>query len=177
MGVVLVGRGLFVIVCVNVGGLLVLHSEQPAFETSVRLALGAGNARIVLQAVLEATLLYGCGGIAGAAVSVASMRLLDHAGQFGHLHLSFPVLLFGIGLTIAATALCCLYPLCRVGRANPADVLKSAGHQRAAPQHRQYARRTLVIVQVAASTAMLVIGGLLLHSYARLLQRPPRGAT
>lgn len=163
---------LFVIVCVNVGGLLVLRSAQRAFETSVRLALGAGNARIARQALLETAQLCACGGVAGAVVALASVRLLNHAGQFGHLQVSVPVLLFGIALTIAAAALCCLYPLWRVARANPLDALKSAGHQRTASQHHQYTRRTLVMVQVAASTALLIVGGLLLHTYARLLQTP-----
>ncbi len=163
---------LFVIVCVNVGGLLVLRSAQRAFETSVRLALGAGNGRIARQALLETVLLCACGGISGAAVAVASMRLLNHAGRFGHLELSVPVLVFGICLTIAATTLCCLYPLWRVLRANPLDAMKSAGHQRTASRHRHYTRRTLVIVQVAASTALLIAGSLLIHTYARLLQTP-----
>ncbi|HEX4165321.1 MAG TPA: ABC transporter permease [Bryobacteraceae bacterium] len=163
---------LLVIACVNVGGLLVLRSAERAFEMSVRLALGAGNGRIAGQALLEMALLCACGGIAGAGVAVASMRLLNQAGQFGRLQLSVPVLLFGIVVTIAAATLCSLYPLWRVAQANPLDAMKSAGHQRTASHHRQHTRRTLIVVQVAASTALLIVGGLLLHTYARLLETP-----
>lgn len=163
---------LFLIVCINVGSLLVLRSAQRAFETAVRLALGAGIGRMIREALVETALLCACGGIGGAAVAIAGMRLLNQGGHFGRLQLSVPVLLFGMGLTIVAAALCCLYPMWRAGRANPFDAMKSAGHQRTASQHRQYTRRTLVVLQVAASTAMLIVGGLLLHTYARLLQTP-----
>jgi predicted permease len=163
---------LFVIVCVNVGGLLVLRSAQRAFETSVQLALGAGTGRIARQAVLQTALICAFGGIAGAAIAVACTRLLNYGGQFGRLQLSVPILLFGVGLTIAAGMFCSLYPLWRIIRADPLDAMKSAGHQRTASHRRQYTRRTLVVTQVAASTALLIVGDLLLHTYARLLQTP-----
>ncbi len=163
---------LFAIVCVNVGGLLVLRSTQRAFEFSVRLALGAGVLRIAQGSILEVGTICTMGGIAGAFTAALGVRLLNVSGQFGRLHVSFPVLAFGIALTLAAAAFCSVYPLWRATRSNPVNAMSAGGHQRTESHSRQYVRRTLVVIQVAASTALLIVAGLLLHTYTRLLQTP-----
>jgi putative ABC transport system permease protein len=105
-------------------------------------------------------------------VASAAIRMFNFSGRFGELEMSFPVLLFGLSLAVIASAICCLYPLWRVTRATPLGAMAAAGHQRTASRNRQVGRRTVVIVQVAASTALLVIGGLVLHNYSRILKMP-----
>jgi len=163
---------LFVIVCVNVGGLLVLRSTQRAFEVAVRRALGAGVLRVARQSILEVLLICALGGIAGLAMAALSMRLLNLSGQFGELHFSAPVFGFGVMLTAASAAFCSAYPFWKAMRSDPAEALNAGGYQRTESHNKQYVRRMLVVVQVAASTALLLIGGLLLHTYIRLLQTP-----
>ena len=163
---------LFLIVCLNVGGLLMLEFSERHFEMSVRLALGAGALRLALQALRETALLCALGCGLGALVASLASRLLTISGQFGKVEVSLPVLIFGLSLSISAVIVCCLYPLWQVLHASPWDAMTVAGHQRTTSRNRQAARRTIVIVQVAASTALLVIGGLVLHNYSRLLKMP-----
>ncbi len=163
---------LFVIVCVNVGSLLLLRSAERAFETSVRLALGARWLHIARQSLIEVFAICTVGGCSGLLIALAAIRLLNRSGQFGDLHLVAPVFAFGAAMTILTTAFCAVYPIWAVTRSNPADALNTGGHQRTGARANQYWRRFLVAVQVAASTVLLALGGLLLHSYTQLLRVP-----
>lgn len=163
---------LFLIVCLNVGGLLMLEFSERGLEMSVRLALGSSSLRLALQCVLETGLLCALGCAAGAFIASVAVRLLNLSEQFGELEISFPVLLFGLSLAVVAAIICCLYPLWRVLQATPLEAMSTAGHQRTASRNRQFGRRMIVVIQVAASTALLVIGGLVLHNYSSILQMP-----
>ena len=68
---------LLLMVCSNVGSLLLARSAAHAKETAVRLALGATRLRITLQRLLETLLLTFIGGGAGAALSYAVIPLLS----------------------------------------------------------------------------------------------------
>ena len=163
---------LFAIVCLNTGSLLLLRSTERAFETSVRLALGAGWLRVVRQSLAEVAVICFLGGAAGLLIALAAMRFLSRSEQFGDLHFAAPVFAFGAALTVLTAAVCAVYPIWAVARSNPSDALNTGGHQRTGSRGKQYWRRALVTVQVAASTVLLAMGGLLLHSYAQLLQTP-----
>src|SRR5215470_14397497 len=67
---------LLLLVCSNVGGLLLARSAAHAKETAVRLALGATRMRIGVQCMIEALLLTFVGGAAGAALAYAAIPLL-----------------------------------------------------------------------------------------------------
>jgi len=163
---------LFAIVCLNAGSLLLLRSTERAFETSVRLAFGAGWLRVARQSLAEVSVICFLGGAAGLLIALAAMRFLNRSGQFGDLHFAAPVFAFGALMTILTTAFCALYPIWTVARTSPANALNAGGHQRTGSRGKQYWRRVLVTVQVAASTILLAMGGLLLRSYAELLQTP-----
>ena len=163
---------LFVIVCLNAGSLLLLRSNERAFDTSVRLALGASWRRLARRTVAETGAICLLGGTAGLLFALAAIRLLNRGGQLGELHFAAPVFLFGAVMTAITTAVCALYPVLAVARANPADALNAGAYQSTGSRGKQHWRRALVITQVAASTVLLAVGGLLLESYIRLLQAP-----
>jgi predicted permease len=163
---------LFAIVCLNTGSLLLLRSTERAFETSVRLALGASWLRVARQSLAEVAAICFFGGAAGLLIAFAAIRVLSRGGQFGDLHFAAPVFAFGAVMTVLTTAICAVYPIWAVARCNPSDALTTSGHQRTGSRGKQHWRRALVTVQVAASTVLLAMGGLLLHSYAHLLQTP-----
>jgi predicted permease len=164
--------GLLLIICVNVGGLLVLRSTQSAFEVAVRLALGANVWRVARQVTVETGAISAAGGLAGIVVAVAGVRLLNWSAQFGHLELSIPVLAFGVAIAVGAALLCSAYPFWQATRASAVDAMRTGGHQRTTGPRKQYVRRGVVILQLAVSAALLVVGGLLLHTYVRLLDTP-----
>jgi predicted permease len=163
---------LFAIVCVNVSGLLVLRTMQRAFEVSVRLALGGRLRDIARQLMVEIGFICATGAMAGSVIALAAVHWLNVRGPFGALRISLPVLGFGLVLTAVAGMACLAYPLWKASRSSPVDAMNAGGHQRTEPHSRQFARRTLVVIQVAASTALLAIGALMWQSYTRLLQVP-----
>src|SRR6478735_1751414 len=66
---------LFAIVCLNTGGLLLLRSTERAFETSIRLALGAGWLRVARQSLAEVAAICFFGGAAGLLIALAAIRV------------------------------------------------------------------------------------------------------
>jgi len=67
---------LLLIACVNVASLVLVRSESRRREIAVRGALGATYARLLQQFVTEGLLLAVFGSLAGAAVAIATMKLL-----------------------------------------------------------------------------------------------------
>jgi predicted permease len=163
---------LFLIVCLNVGALLLLRSAERSFDTAVRIALGAGRTRIAQQQLIEIFVIVLAGGVIGFFLARTAVSLLSASGQFGTLNLSFPVFLFGLGMILLTVIACSAYPIWAATRTDPALAMSTGGHQRTASGGKQRARQAIVAVQVAVSMVLLVEGGLLLHSFVRLLEAP-----
>src|SRR4029078_8572464 len=63
------GAVLFLILCANVGNLMLVRATTRQKEFSIRLALGASRRRVIGQLLLESLLLAGLGGLAGVALA------------------------------------------------------------------------------------------------------------
>ncbi len=73
----LAGAGLLSLIgFVNVSSLLLVRAESRRREFAVRGALGAGRVRLLLQFVVEGSLLAGCGGLIGMALAFVAIRVL-----------------------------------------------------------------------------------------------------
>ena len=77
----------FVLGCVNIGGMLLARASGRVGEIATRLALGAPFSRIVRQLLLESTVLGLLGGIAGALLGWAALAGLREFGA-----MTFPFL-------------------------------------------------------------------------------------
>lgn len=164
--------------CVNVANLLLVRLSAREREFAVRSALGASRGRIARQLLIEASLLAGLGGTVGVAVGWLGVGLLRGLGLDGSevgmdIGLDTGVLAFALAACLLSAAICSLFPLLSVWRGRPLDALKAAARGSTGMARARRTRSGLVVVQVAFAGALLVVAGVLLHSYVRLQQQDP----
>ena len=116
-----------------------------AHEASVRAALGAGRIRVARQLVIENLLLAGAGGVAGLGLASAAVRVLaanapDSLARLDEVRLDGVVLLFGIGVSLAAGLLFSALPAWRLA-APPRRRRCAPAHARSRWGGRRCARR------------------------------------
>jgi len=163
------------IVVVNLANLLLARAASRRRELAIRTAIGAGASRLVRQVLTESLLLAVFGGALGVLLARWSLSAiilkapLDLPG-LQSVSLDWRALAFAACITLASGVLFGILPAWRVARSLPQAALQSGG--RALTEGRQggRARRVLIAAEVALSAVCLVVGGLLLSSFVRLLQ-------
>ena len=168
--------GLLVLLCaVNVATLLLLRAAARAREMSMRYALGARRSRITLQLLAEGGLLGLVGAAAGLAlapmVSAVLVRLMTNSDPGSEPYsatIDARVLLFTLGLTLAATLLFSFAPVFHFLRPDLANSLRqNAG---TASRNSQRFRKIAVGVQIALSVLLLGGAGLFVRTLDNLRQ-------
>jgi len=176
---VLLGAVLLVllIACANVSSLLLARGAERQQELAIRGALGASRGRLLrylLTDTLVMALAGGAGGLLVAYVGIQTIVSLD-PGNLPHwnaIAIDGRVLAFTILLTFAASLLAGLMPGFSAAHAAPADMLKGVR----GPARGQTAKRlshAVVVAEIALSIVLLVGAGLLIRSFARVLQQDP----
>src|SRR5215469_333003 len=161
---------LLLIVCANLGGLLVARGTARGGEIAMRLALGAGRGRIVRQLITESLLLALAGGAVGFLLSTWTSQLLVNfysVDDEGYKHLfdvrpDATVLLFSLAVAATAGVLFGLVPALQASRTDLNEALKGGGPT--VSVSRRLSRTALTTIQVAFSLALLVGAGLLARS-------------
>ncbi len=177
----LAGTGLLLLmVCANVGGLLLSRAAARERETAVRFALGASRGRILRQWLIESLILTAIGGASGVLIAFGSMPLLmrwmppAHGIGFDpgeiriltlHLHLDFRVVGFSVGLCALTTVLCALAPAWRSSQSDVSIALKSPVSDKRNRLFQQF----LCGFQIALCTILLLSAGLIIRSLSNLL--------
>ncbi len=158
--------------CSNLANLMLARAAARGREMALRLSIGAGRGRLVQQMLVEA------GGISIAAVALGTLfarvtapaivTLLAprDAPAYLDLHFDWRVLGFVAALGILATVAFGLVPALRASSTSPIDALKVAGGRSST---RIVLLRPLVAVQTAVGLAVLVLAGVLLLSFNRLV--------
>jgi len=164
--------------CANVANLLLVRASAREREIAVRTALGASRGRLMQQLLTESTLLAFLGGIAGLLLARWGLRLLIAVGQTSFPRLAVAgmdlrVLAFTLLVSLATGVLFGVMPALQSARSVTHDSLKEGGRSGTTGAASQRLRRALVIAEVAISLIVLVAAGLLLKSFARLMDVDP----
>jgi predicted permease len=163
------GVALVVLLAVaNVANLLLAGAARRHREIGVRLALGAGRARVVRQLLTESLLLAGAGaagGLAAAAWLVPAMAALWDVNPTLDVSLDGTSLAFTLALSLFVAIAAGLAPARAGARGDVHAALKN--ERGAAPRLRSRLRSTLVGVQAAVSIGMLVVAALLARSFVK----------
>ena len=159
----------------NAANLLLARSAQRRREMAIRTAMGAGRGDLMGQMLWEAVLLALAGGVAGLAFAEITVKLLlSELSTEGPIHylsanLDWPMLLFGLGLSVVTGLLFGLYPAWEGARASLATTLKDESGQASGTRSTARVRRVLVCAQVTISAILLIPTGLFLKSLVNLL--------
>jgi predicted permease len=173
IGVFSMSGCVLLIACLNLANMLLARGASRSREIAVRLALGAGRARIVRQLLVEGMVLA-CAGAAGGLLLamwssdflVGSLRtLMDAAGESLLLHPQLDARVLGATflLCVVATLLFSLGPALKTSRTDLVPQLKLQGAEPGAVGrvHRFFSlSHCLVMGQIALSLMLLFAAGL-----------------
>ena len=166
------------VACANVAGLLASRAPVRARELALRLAIGAGRARLVRQLLTESLAIAIAGVMGGLAVGYAGIVLLRQI-DFPSDVVSVPLMQidgramwFSFGLAVGTAVLFGLGPAIHTTRVDLAGALKSTGAP-ATGRLRLTGRHMLVAVQVALSLVLLTISLFTIQVFSRELTEGP----
>ena len=160
------------IACANVANLLLARGARRQRELAIRSALGADRGRLFRLLLAESALLGLLGGAGGwLAAGVIGQGLAAQLGiQPGQGRAA--VLVFTLGVSLAAALLAGLTPAWQFSAADRGEALKEGAKGSASPAHNRL-RGLLVAAEVALATALLIGAGLLLRTLHHLQNVAP----
>lgn len=163
---------LLTVATASAANLLLARSAARRRELAVRLAIGAGRARVVRQMVTEAAVWTAAAGlmVAGWAGSALVAMMSTWEEQIAlDVGPNLRVLLFTVTLAFVTAALAAMLPALRATRIDCGSALKEFGQLAGQPARRWSLGTALVIAQVALTVLLLFGAALLTRSLQRIL--------
>ncbi len=174
MLMILVGLVLL-IACANIAGLMLARAATRQKEISIRLAIGASRVRLIRQLLTECVLLS----LAGAALGIIFarwgcaflVRIISSPQSpiFLQISLDAHVLEFTAGIAVLTGLLFGMLPAFRSTRVSVASAMKGGQLDESSVRSHFRAGRWIVAAQVALSLVLLIIAGLFLGSFNKLI--------
>ena len=167
----LLSMAVLIVACANVAGLLTSRAPLRSREIALRLAIGAGRARLIRQLLTESSLMALAGGVLGLPLAYISIQLLRQI-QFPNdlafvprLELDQRALLFSMVIAMGSVILFGLIPAIQTTRTNLATAFKS-GSSAEPGRRRFWGRNLLLAVQVAFSLVLLTLSVFTYRAFA-----------
>jgi len=163
-----------VIGCVNTTNLLLARNAVRRRETALRRAIGASRGRLVWQMVVESLVLSGLGGAVGVALAFAALQVILASApadvpRVDEMRLDGRVLLFTLLVSSVTGIIVGVLPAWRFATVDLQEAMKSVARTSTASRGARRLRSLLVSLEVGLSAMCLIAGGLLLHSFAKLM--------
>jgi putative ABC transport system permease protein len=161
--------------CANVANLALARTAAREREIVVRLALGAGRARIVRQVLVESFITALAAGCAGALLAVWGVRALvllapANIPRLDGVGVNAGVLAFTVIVSVAAGLLFGSAPALHASRSSVGASLRQRGRNASTGARGHRMLNALVIGEIALALVLLVGAGLMLRSFSRLLE-------
>lgn len=160
------------IACANIANLMLARATTQRAEISIRMALGAGQRRVIRQILTESLLLSCIGGLAGLAVAYGGSRTILALAFPNAKYMpldanpSLPVLGFAFAITLITGVVFGLAPAWLSSQAQPAEALR--GVNRATRDRSSLPQKSMVVFQAALSVVLLAAAILMTRSLANL---------
>jgi predicted permease len=167
---------MLLIACVNLAGMLLARGASRGREMAVRLAIGAGQGRIVRQLLTETAVLFLCGALAGLALSQGLTRLLLSilpqlpVPLFVDISTDWRVVTFTAVMSLAASVVCGLAPALQARRTSLVPSLK--GDTPGGGSSKLRLRNVFVVGQVTLSLVLVIAAGLFIRALEHAASTP-----
>jgi predicted permease len=168
-----VGAVLLVLI-VNLANLSLARAAGRARDAAIRTAIGASQARLVRQSLIESVMLAALGGILAILLAWWGVNALVAAApvdlpRLSEVHVDWRVLLFAALVSVIAGIAFGVLPAIRTAWTAPIEALKSGSRSNTEGRAGLRVRNLLVSLEVGLSAALLVIAGLLIGSFTRVM--------
>jgi len=169
---------LLLIACANVAGLMLARTNARRAELAIRAALGASRIEIIRQLLIESLSLALLGGAIGIAIASAALKAAPHflpanLPRVENLSLDLRVLTFALAASCLTSLLFGAAPAWRMSHLDPALALRDNTRGSSASRGQQRLHSILVIGEMALGLILLVGAGLLIRSFAKILDVDP----
>ncbi len=166
------------IACADVANMLLARGAGRVREMAIRVAIGAGRARLVRQLLIESVLLSIAGGCLGWVVAVGGLRWFD-AGTgdavkplWLHLSLDWTAFVYLAAISIGTGILFGLAPALRLAKVDVHTAMKDGGQGVAGSRRVLSLSSVLVTLQMAFCLVLLAGAAFMIRSAMRLYAAP-----
>jgi predicted permease len=167
--------------CLNVANLLVARGAARQKEVAIRGALGAQRATLIREQLTESLLICLAGGTLGLLLSIAATQWVaahwKDLPSAQSIRIDGTVLAFVSALVFVATLVAGVLPALSSTGKRVFVILQAASRTAGASLSRAALRKTLLVIEIAATVVLLISAGLLLKSFMQLRVTSTGGVT
>jgi putative ABC transport system permease protein len=172
-----------IVACANVANLLLDRAVNRSREIGIRTALGASRLAVMRQSLVESGILALIAACLGVVIAQLGITLFNRAVAqvpgppfWMDIRLHPPVLAFVVAVAVGASLVSGLLPAIQASRLDVAAILKDESHGASSLRVGRLSR-TIVVVQIAVSSAVLLASGFVTRTIVNLRNVDPRFET